>query len=132
VASAYVPGFLEYEILEYINLNRSAEGMEVLPMDLELSTMAAVRSFEASRVWSHDRPDGRGFETVLEDYGYSCNVVSENLIYTTGDGEASVLVDKWMSSDSHRGNILGDQFSCAGVGMYCTGGITYITVLFVG
>ena len=132
VAEAYVPGALEYEILEYINLNRSAEGMEALPMDLELSTMAAVRSHEVSLVWSHSRPDGRGFETVLEDYGYSCGSVAENNIHSIGEGDASVLVDKWMSSASHRANILSDQFSCAGVGIYCTGDVTYITVLFVG
>ena len=128
----YVPGAMEYQILEYINLNRSVEGMEALPMDLDLSTMAAIRSYEVSQVWSHSRPDGRDFASVLEDYGYSCSITAENIIYSTGEGEASVLVDKWMSSDAHCANILSDQFSCAGVGMYHTGGTTYITVLFAG
>lgn len=132
IPSEYTPGIREYEVLDLINSHRTSEGLAELTMDASLCEMAAVRSNEAAQSWSHIRPDGRGFETVLTDYEYSCSVAAENMIYTTGETDARTLVDKWMNADSHRANILSGDFTAVGVGLYHTGGITYITVLFAG
>lgn len=132
IASEYTPGALEYAVLDLINSCREAEGQAALTMDMTLCEMAAVRSNEAFRSWSHTRPDGRGFETVLEDYDFAASVAAENLIQATGDPDAAVLLEKWMGSDSHRANILSDRFTTVGVGLYEAGGTTYLTVLFVG
>lgn len=129
--SEYTPGPLEYAVLGQINGYRREVGAPELALEDALCEMAAVRSSEAARVWSHNRPDGRGFETVLEDYGYPYDEAAENLINGTGALDAAELVEKWMSSDSHKNTILNGSFTTAGVGLYETGGVSYITVLLV-
>ena len=98
-------------------------------MDSYLCAIASYRGYEASLVWSHTRPDGRSFVTVLDDYGYGAGSVQELLAYATGD--AGTMVDKWMSSDSHRSILLGG-YSTLGVGVYCAGGYTFVACLLIG
>lgn len=132
VPSEYTPGALEREMLDLINAQRTAAGLEELILESSLCEMAAVRSCELASLWSHTRPDGRGFETVLEDQGFLYTQAAENVIHGSGDPEAAVLVESWMNSDSHRANILSAEFVLVGIGLYETNGISYITVLFVG
>lgn len=127
--SGYEVGSLELAILDRINEYRAGEGLPELYLDYYLSAIASCRSYEACQVWSHTRPDGRGYATVLTDYGYSAGKVSELLAYASGD--AAATVDKWMSSESHREILLGD-FEGAGIGIFRSHGFTYVTCLLVG
>lgn len=127
--SDYAVSDLEYAILDRINEYRLEEGLEELWLDEYLCAVVSCRSYEASRVWSHTRPDGRGYWTVLEDYGYGGSVSGELLGYTTGDADA--VVDKWMSSESHRAMLMGGS-SLTGIGIYCSGGVIYVACLLIG
>ena len=127
--SGYVGGNLEYEILDRINEYRAEDDLEELYLDSYLCAIASYRGYEASLVWSHTRPDGRSFVTVLDDYGYGAGSVQELLAYATGD--AGAMVDKWMSSDSHRSILLGG-YSTLGVGVYRAGGYTFVACLLIG
>lgn len=127
--SGYEVGDLELAILDRINEYRVEEGLSELYLDHYLSAIASCRSYEICQVWSHTRPDGRGYATVLDDYGYGAAKVKELLAYASAEGTA--MVDKWMSSDSHRENLLGD-FAGAGIGIYRSHGFTYVTCLLVG
>ena len=126
--SGYTMGNLEYRILDRINGYRAEAGLEELYLDSYLCAIASCRGYEANLVWSHTRPDGRHFSTVLDDYGYSAEEVQELLAYATANAEASV--DKWMSSESHRDILLGD-FTTLGVGVYRVGGYTVVACLFI-
>jgi len=126
--SGYHVGDLEYEILDRINEHRAEAELEPLWEDEWLCAIASYRSFEASRVWSHTRPDGRHFATVLDDYGYSATAVQELMVYDTGFGDGSAVVDRWMESNSQRELLLGD-YTTAGAGVYRVDGITYVTCL---
>lgn len=129
--SSYGIGGLEYGILEQINSYRTEAGLSELGINTRLSGIAALRAQEAAASWSHTRPDGRNFTSALSDYGYAYGSAAENLVYSSGGGDAAAMVAKWMSSDGHKANILGG-FTAAGIGVYSAGGMTYVCCLFVG
>lgn len=128
--SGYSVGALEYGILDRINEYRAEAELEELELDEWLCAIGSCRSYESSLVWSHTRPDGRGYATVLSDYGYSAGGVKELLVYVYGSEDGSAMVDKWMSSDSHRELLLG-SFSTLGVGVYRANGFTYVACLLI-
>lgn len=126
--SDYAVSDLEYAILDRINEYRLEEGLEELWLDEYLCAIASCRGYEASLVWSHTRPDGRGYWTVLDDYGYGGGASGELLGYSTGD--AAAVVDKWMGSESHRNLLMGGS-STLGIGIYYAGGVIYVACLLV-
>ena len=128
--SGYSLGSLEKNMASAINAYRAAEGLGELNLSSRLSAIASCRGYEISRVWSHTRPDGRDYGTVLGDYGYGGSA-QELLVYVSGSGDAQSIVDKWMGSDSHRELLLGN-FSTIGIGVYRANGYTYIACLLAG
>ena len=126
--SDYRVGNLEYELLDRINEYRAAEELEPLWIDEWLCAIASYRSFEASQVWSHTRPDGRHFATVLDDYGYAAGDVQELMVYDTGSIDAAAVADRWMESGTQRKLLLSD-YTTAGIGVYRMDGLTYVTCL---
>ena len=128
--SGYSLGSLEKNMAAAINAHRAEAGLGELNLSSRLSAIASCRGYEISRVWSHTRPDGRGYGTVLGDYGYGGSA-RELLDYVSGSGDAQSIVDKWMASESHRELLLGN-FSTIGIGIYRSNGYTYIACLLVG
>lgn len=126
--SDYRAGNLEYEMLARINEHRADAELELLWMDEWLCAIASCRSFEANQVWSHTRPDGRHFATVLGDYGYAASSVQELMVYDSGFADGTSIVDRWMESGTQRGLLLAD-FTTAGIGVYRVDGLTYVTCL---
>lgn len=116
-------------MLARINEYRMDEGIGELYLDEYLCAIASCRSYEVSQIWSHTRPDGRGYETVLSDYGYGGSAAGELLGYSTGG--AAAIVDKWMSSESHRAMLMGSS-SVVGIGVYYDSGVIYVACLLVG
>lgn len=130
--SAYSVGTLEYGIRDEINALRTGSGLSELRLDPRLCAIAGCRGWELSQVWDHTRPDGRGYATVLADYGYSAATVTELLLYVSGSGDAASIVGKWANSDSHLASLLSDSFSTIGIGVYRAGSFTYVCALLVG
>lgn len=128
--SWYVPGTLEYAMLDQINAHRADAGLPELAMDERLCAIASCRSYEVSRVWSHTRPDGRDFATVLDDYGYAAGGAQELLVYVLGFADGTAMADRWMQSDAHRQLLLG-SWTAAGIGVYDANGYIYVTCLLV-
>lgn len=128
--SGYTAGALEYAMRDRINAERTANELTELSFSSRLSAIASCRAYEISEVWSHTRPDGRHFSTVLSDYDYGAGAVQELLVYVTGSGDAEEIVSKWLSSDSHRENLLGG-YSTMGIGVYRGGGYTYVCCMLV-
>lgn len=130
--SGYRVGSLEYAVLEQINGYREAAGLPLLSMDEGLCAVASVRAYEISVVWSHTRPDGRSYASVLSDYGYSSSGAAENLIYTSGNGDAAKMVAKWMSADKNCSTLMSESYTKAGIGIYWSSGVTYLANLLIG
>ena len=118
-------------ILTEMNRRRTDAGLEELTMEDELCRFAEIRAGEALRLWSHSRPDGRDFRTVLSDNGWSFQTAADYLFHGNGNADAGVVVSKWMNTES-RDNILGEAFVRVGVGICIRDGVTCVAVLMVG
>lgn len=130
--SGYVQDPVGYDVAAKLNAARMGEGLEELTLDSYLSAIASCRAWEISQVWSHTRPDGRDYATVLEDYGYSAYAGGELLVYVTGSGDGADMVRKWTESVSTRARILDGNVTTMGIGVYRSGGYTFVCVLLVG
>ena len=130
--SGYSVGSLEYAVRDRINGARAEAEIGELSMSARLCAIASCRAYEISQVWSHTRPDGRGYATVLGDYGYGAGTVTELLVYVSGSGDGDSVVSQWLDSDSHRSKLLSTGYTTVGIGTYRVDGCTYICCLLVG
>ena len=128
----YSPTQLDKAIMEAINARRTEAGLPELDTFQKLGTAAALRAEELTQTWSHTRPDGSDFSTVLVEIGIDGDISAENLFYTTGPADAEALVAKWMGSEQHRENILAADMKSMGVATAEADGVTYIAALFIG
>lgn len=118
----------ERAILEELNRYRSDAALASFHINKKLSALAAIRAYECSMEFSHTRPDGRSWDTVLSDYGASA--YTENILYASSGTTAALLIDACMGSDSHSQKILNAAYSTVGIGSYDTGRYVYIVVIF--
>ena len=119
------PYELAYRVAELVNEEREARGKAALEINDELMGNAAVRAEEADEVFSHTRPDGSRFETVIT---VKHQAASENLqgggIFAddTLENLAKQIVGGWLNSPGHKRNLMKDIWKETGVGVYITGG----------
>lgn len=104
------------EVVNLVNQERASRGIAPLKMKLVLNKAAQVRAKEASKYWSHTRPDGSSAETIMADYGVSYKLFGENL--TCGGATPAEAVNDWMNSPPHKAAILNEKFEYIGVGYY--------------
>ncbi|GHV45520.1 hypothetical protein FACS1894204_04860 [Synergistales bacterium] len=120
------------EVVRIANAERRKAGLSDLRVDNELMAAAAKRASEIPRLFEHQRPDGRSWETVLTEYRVKrYNSWGENILYNSS-GKATDAMTWWMKSPGHRDNILNRNYTHIGVGVYQNGGKTYFVQLFVG
>lgn len=122
------PAVLIEEVVSLVNDERSADGKSALKSDSELNKLAAVRAEEIASSFSHTRPDGRSCFSVFDDYGVRYVAVGENIAMSKIDAET--VMNMWMDSPGHRGNILSGSYSKIGVGVYISGKYAYWVQLF--
>ena len=126
---------MEYALLDAINQKRSAaeDPVPSLTMDHTLCALAAIRAYECTDRFTHTRPDGRGAFTVLSDYGYYIwSNLSERIHQGSSGLSAGTIVKGWMYNADFSANILSGDFTHIGIGVYDTGGTTYIVCFFAG
>lgn len=109
----------EWEVLKIVNKERAEQGLEPLAIFASLQKAAGVRAREISTYFSHNRPDGTSWFSVIGEQGIRCGCAGENI--AAGYSSPSHVMNGWMNSDGHRENILLSSYSHIGVG-YCTGG----------
>ena len=112
----------ELGMLELVNADRLANGLDVLELDLQLASVARWRSQDMAGAgyFSHNIGDVPGHLVfdVLRAEGVTYRVAGENLARTsgradqTGGAEAAL-----MASPTHRANILRPEFTHLGVGV---------------
>ena len=130
--SDYLVGYLESSMMDQVNSHRRDAGLTELQKSDRLSAIASVRAYECCLSWSHTRPDGSDYTTVLQDYGFSAGIAGENLLYTSGNEDGATLVSKWMNAETNRDNLLYDGFTTMGIGVYEANGYVYIACLLAG
>lgn len=96
------------DLLSATNSSRFDNDMQSLALNERLNNSAQLKANDMieNNYWSHSSPDGvepwRWFETA----NYSYQVAGENLAY--GFSTSKEVATAWMSSPSHKANILGD------------------------
>ena len=113
---------LASQVLRLVNEERASRGLSALRMDSELTRAACVRAGEIAQTFSHTRPDGASWSTVSADaYG-------ENI--AMGQQTAEKVIAAWMTSTSHRENILRKSYGSIGICAYRSNGVMYWVQLF--
>lgn len=111
----------EWEVLLLTNRERLKEGLDPLTTTPYLQKATDIRAEEISESFSHDRPDGSSYLTVLDGYKYTA--AGENII--AGYRTPAASVNGWMNSEGHRRNILKAAYRHVGVGFYYLSGSKY-------
>lgn len=111
-----------YEVLEIVNEERAAQGLNSLKMDKDLLEAAMLRSAEISFYFSHTRTNGTDCFTA------SSKAYGENI--AAGSTTVVGVMDQWMNSQGHKENILRGSFTTIGIGCFTTNGITYWVQMF--
>lgn len=103
----------EEEVFSLVNEKREEEGLDPLVWNKTLTKDALSRAKEISKKFSHTRPNGKEWYTLDEK-----NMYGENLgkNYST----AQEVFDAWMNSESHKENILWEDFTQIGIALYIT------------
>ena len=121
-----VKGTEEYtraqEVLDLVNKERTAKGLNELKTDYELQKAAMLRAAEIGLNFDHYRPNGSLCTTI------SSKADGENIAYNMKD--ANYTMNMWMNSKGHRENILDSGYKSIGVGCFKNGDIYYWVQLF--
>ena len=117
-------------IVDLVNEERAKEGLAPLTLHSSATAAAAVRAKEIKTSFSHTRPDGRNFNTALNEQGVSYRGAGENIAY--GQRTPEEVMTGWMNSSGHRANIMNGSYTSIGVGHYVdANGVSYWTQLFL-
>jgi uncharacterized protein YkwD len=104
------------KVHELINAEREAAGAAALEYREDVAEAAQIRAKELVTQYTHDRPDGGRFFTVLDDCGIERAASGENIYSSPYTPESAV--EGWMASDGHRATLLKDKYTATGVGVY--------------
>ncbi|MGN0578248.1 MAG: FN3 associated domain-containing protein [Ruminiclostridium sp.] len=120
-------------MLRETNKAREANGLKPLEISDSLCRAAEKRAEEIAADYSikHTRPNGDKYCTVFAEFGFSYSFSAENIGNTTGKTvSAERIVELWLSSPTHRANILSDRASYIGLGWEERDGTYYWVQLF--
>lgn len=110
------------QVFQLVNNIRRENGLNELILDNTLTEIATIRAEEASINWSHTRPDGTKWITLVDSYGLY-GTFGENLAY--GQESPQEVIEDWMASEGHKDNILFESFTYIGIGIYEIDGVIY-------
>jgi len=117
------------EVIRLVNEERAKVNLPPLVYDEALLPVAELRAQEASRKFSHTRPNGEPWSTAFTDMGVFGHR-GENLAY--GQKNPKRVVAAWMASKGHRANILNERYTSLAVGVFKKGSTIYWAQAFLG
>lgn len=105
------------EVLRLVNIERAKVGVRPLRLSPELQRATEIRAQELVQLFDHQRPNGKKCFSVLRNTNA---YLGENI--AAGRDTPAGVVDQWMNSPGHRGNILNGRYRELGVGYYYASG----------
>jgi len=124
-ASAFVA-----EIVRLVNVERANAGLPAVSnAHAQLNAAAQQRAVEIVTHFSHTRPDGSGWATILDEFEIFNFSGGENLAH--GQTTPAEVMNGWMNSPGHRAIILGPDFNYLGIGIHESGGRIRWTQIFI-
>lgn len=102
------------DLLKETNARRTASGVHSLVLNDQLSMAAGEKAKDMfkEQYWAHNSPKGRDPWDFIVEAGYNYLFAGENLARDFGSSKG--VVDAWMSSASHRENLLSDRYQDVG------------------
>ncbi|KAL3674245.1 hypothetical protein V7S43_000203 [Phytophthora oleae] len=96
------------KMLEFVNEQRSANGLSSLCMNTKLASSALRHSKDmaVNNYMAHNGSDGSTMEERITQAGFDWTAVGENV--AAGQETVSDVMTAWMNSPEHKANILGD------------------------
>lgn len=135
-----ITGYFDYEktkeVLDLVNQERANAGLEPLVMDQKLFEVANQRASEIAIRYSHTRPDASDCFSIFPEIDYSQITGSGVLVSSaeniaSGFSSAESVMNGWMNSAGHRGNILNSSFKYIGIGCFYQNGKYYWVQCFL-
>lgn len=104
------------QVVKLVNQERAKAGLKAVTLDKQIEAAALIRAKEIEISFSHTRPNGSSFSSVLKEQGISFRGAGENIAW--GQTSPEAVMNAWMNSEGHRANILNPNFTKIGVGYY--------------
>ena len=120
-AGAWMDGYAQ-NVIAQTNAERAQQGLSALRVDAELMAAARIRAEEISRKFSHTRPNGKT--------GSSVTAEARNENIARGHKTPDKVMAAWLTSDSHRRNLLARGYGSIGAACLEVNGIIYWVQLF--
>jgi len=135
-AAIVEPNEIERRAFEQTNLMRTQNGLQPLVWDGDVCRMARIHSESMSRqgYFSHVTPEGLRLRDRAKVVGIlHYVVVGENIAYNQGyDDPGAFAVERWMTSEKHRANILSPEYKAMAIGSFIApDGSVYLTQTFI-
>lgn len=102
------------ELLQFTNEKRAENGLPPLVVSSQLEVAASAKAddmFEKD-YWAHNSPDGTTPWFFIKGAGYEYVYAGENL--AKGFTDSRDVVNAWMASESHKENLLSENFKDVG------------------
>ncbi len=115
-------------VVQLVNVQRAKVGLQPLTADKSLNSVALIRATEIVKSFSHTRPNGSYFHTVIDENNIHYGHAGENI--AKGAVDADKVMELWMNSEGHRNNILSKNYNKIGVACYEYGGTYHWVQIF--
>lgn len=104
----------QQSLLDETNEERQAHSLQKLAHSDKLTQAATLKAEDmfTHQYWAHDSPEGKKPWVWLDSVGYVYSVAGENLAKDFDSAGATVRA--WMSSESHRKNMLDSRYTETG------------------
>ena len=119
-AAKYKADQYAFDVLDLVNAERAKYKLRPLSMAKDLMGEAGLRARELPSRFSHTRPNGTKYFTVMSNPGVKNG---ENI--AAGQTTPAQVVKAWMRSTVHREAILSPVYTELGVGYYETSSANY-------
>ncbi len=105
----------DWDVLRLTNNERISAGLPIYITTNLMQYFGAQRAYELLDYYSHDRPTGESWSTILDEYNFDYTNAAENI--ANGYTSPAAVVEGWMNSPGHRQNILNGALRYLGTGM---------------
>ena len=127
---------VEARAFELMNAQRIANGLQSLQWDEQIIALARThsQSMAEGKYFSHKDPSGGYIDSRASKLGiFNWMSIGENIAFMKGyEDPASMAVEKWMQSTSHKKNILSGQWRDSAIGVaVADDGSIYFTQVFI-
>lgn len=127
---------LEQDAFQRINAERGTAGLATLTWSEKIAKVARLHSQNMAdyNFFSHKGVDGLMVDDRADQLGMGkWQAIGENIAFMQGyQNPATVAVEKWLLSASHRNNLMGEQWSESAIGVAMTAdGKCYFTQVFL-